>query len=142
MERESKFGIGIIKVALLTFMIGILFYVSRYFISKPPEPNMYGIGLIISSVIYSVLNTIFVSVIYITHKQMYKRILSLKLLLLEIILLYICIAIVYCIPYSFNVLPINSVTENDLFRVLTPFIVLSVLWLIVISIISSRHKED
>jgi len=136
----------ILNVALLTFLIGVLFYVTRYFISKPPEPNMYGIGLIISSVIYSVLNTIFVSVIYITtyitHKQMYKRILSLKLLLLEIILLYICIAIVYCIPYSFNVLPINRVTENDLFHVLAPFIVLCVLWLIVISIISIRHKED
>jgi len=73
---------------------------------------------------------------------MYKRILSLKSLFLEIILLYICIAIVYRIPYSFNIFPINSVTENDLFRVLTPFIVLCVLWLIVILIISSHHKED
>jgi len=136
----------ILKVILLTFMVSLLFYTANYFISKPPEPNMYGVGLIFSSVIYSVLNTILVFVIYITtyiiNRKIYKRILSMKFLLLEIILLYVCIAIIYCIPYSFNVLPINRVTEHDSFCLFTPLIFLYVLWLIIISIINFRHKED
>ncbi len=105
---------------------------------------MYGIGLVISSVIYSILNTIFVSVIYlITYvfdKQMYKRILSLTFLFFEIVFLYVCIVIIYQIPYSFNILSINKVTENDLFYVFTPFIVLSVLWLIVILVIGKQNR--
>lgn len=139
-----KLIIRILKVALLTFLIGVLFYIAKYFIDIPPEPNMYGIGLVISSVIYSILNTIFVSVIYlityIFDKQMYKRILSLTFLFFEIVFLYVCIVIIYQIPYSLNILSINKVTENDLFYIFTPFIVLSVLWLIVILVIGKKNR--
>lgn len=139
-----KWIIRILKVTLFTFLIGVLFYVVKYFIDRPPEPNMYGVGLMISSVIYSILNTIFVSVIYliayIFDKQMYKRILSLTFLLYEIVFLYVCIVIIYQIPYSLNILSINKVTENDLFYTFTPFIVLSVLWLIVILVIDKHNR--
>ena len=126
----------ILKVIILTIILGVVYSIINYIISPPPKPNMYLEGVIFTVCLYSIINILFMIIAYITtrviDKKMCNVIFQLKYLLLEIIFLYILFAISSYIPYNFNILPVNKSTENDLFQTFTPFIILYIIWVIVI----------
>lgn len=130
-----KWIIRILEVILLTYISGVIYYIVKYLIHIPPEPNMYWIGTVIASSIYTFVNVLFILLVYLishkTNKQIHKKLFTFKYLQLEIIFLYMLIEIISYIPYTFNILPISNFTEKDLFQVFTPFIILSILWVIV-----------
>ena len=133
-----KWLIIMIKVGLLTFLGGIVFCGLLFVFSKESLSNQLGMIIpwaLIISLMLVCLNILFVFLLYFTVYFLQNRIkmslLSLKYLLVEIFLLYILF-----------ILPIYSIKDSYWIQLLTPFAALYVLWLIIISIINFRHKED
>lgn len=134
----------IFKVIILTIILGAAYSVVNCVISPPPKPNMYLEGAVFAVCLYSIINVLFIIIIYITtyviNKQICNVIFLSKYLLLEIILLYILFAISSYIPYNLNILPVNKFTENDLFHTFTPFIILYIIWITVIMIARKNNR--
>jgi len=134
----------IFKVIILTIILGVAHSVVNYTISPPPKPNMYLEGAVFAVCLYSIINVLFIIIIYITtyiiNNKLSNVIFLSKYLLLEIILLYILFAISSYIPYNLNILPVNKFTENDLFHTFTPFIILYIIWITVIMIARRNNR--
>ena len=132
----------ILKVIILTIILGVVYSIINYIISPPPKPNMYLEGAVFTVCLYGIINVLFLIIAYITthiiNKQICNVIFLSKYLLLEIILLYILFAISSYIPYNLNILPVNKFTENDLFHTFIPFIILYIIWIIIII----AHKKN
>lgn len=132
----------ILRVIILTIIIGVVYSIINYIISPPPKQNMFLEGAIFTLCLYSIINVLFIIIAYITtyaiNKQLCSLIFLYKYLLLEIVLLYIFFAVSSYIPYNFNILPIDKSTEDDLFHIFTPFVLLYIIW--IIWIIIRRNK--
>ncbi|MBP1631431.1 MAG: hypothetical protein H6Q15_2324 [Bacteroidetes bacterium] len=132
-----KWAIKIMKVGFLTFLGGIILCALVLILSKEPISNQFGFltWVLIITLILACLNILFVFLLYFTvhflRNGIKESLFSLKYLLLEIPLLYIL--------YS---LPIYSIKDSYWIQLLTPFAVLYILSLFVISIISHRHDVD
>lgn len=131
-----KWVIEIMKVGLLTFLVGIVSYGLLFIFLKASLSDLLGLlPLILFIILYLVCsNILFVFLLYFTayflRNNIKKDLFMFKYLLLEISLFYILyILIIY-------------ITESEWLRLLIPFAVLYVLWLILILIISLRHKVD
>jgi len=129
-----KWLIKIIKVGFLTFLAGIVSCGSLFIFLKEPLSNQFGFltWLLIIILMLVCLNILFVFLLYLTayflRNDIKENLFMLKYLLLEIFLLYILHFLVIYI------------TDSLWLRLLIPFAVLYVLWLILILIISFRHK--
>lgn len=132
-----KWLIKIIKVGFLTFLGGIIFCALLLVFSKEPLSDQFGFltWVLIITLMMACLNILFVFLLYFTvhylRNEIEESLFSLKYLLLEISLLYVL-----------YILPIYSIKDSYWIQFLTPFAVLYVLSLIVISIVSHRHKVD
>ncbi len=128
-----KWIIKIMKVGLLTFLAGIVFSGLLSIFSKTSLSELlWLLPLILFIILYIVCsNILFVFLLYFTayflRNDIKENLFLLKYLLLEIFLLYIL--------YFLSI----YITESYWLRLLTPFAVLYVLWLIVITIIG-HHK--
>lgn len=122
------------KVGFLTFLAGIVSCGSLFIFLKEPLSNQFGFltWLLIIILMLVCLNILFVFLLYLTayflRNDIKENLFMLKYLLLEIFLLYILHFLVIYI------------TDSLWLRLLIPFAVLYVLWLILILIISFRHK--
>ncbi len=131
-----KWAIRIIKVGLLTFLGGIVCYESLFIFSKASLSDLLGLLPLISFIILNLvcLNILFVFFLYFTayflRNDIKENLFLFKYLLLEISLFYIL--------YILSI----YITDSDWLRLLTPFAVLYVLWLIVIAIKGRCHKID
>ena len=131
-----KWAIKIMKVGFLTFLAGIVSCGSLFIFLKEPLSNQFGFltWLLIIILMLVCLNILFVFLLYLTayflRNDIKENLFMLKYLLLEIFLLYILHFLVIYI------------TDSLWLRLLIPFAVLYVLWLILILIISFRHKVD
>lgn len=129
-----KWAIKIMKVGFLTFLAGIVSCGSLFIFLKEPLSNQFGFltWLLIIILMLVCLNILFVFLLYLTayflRNDIKENLFMLKYLLLEIFLLYILHFLVIYI------------TDSLWLRLLIPFAVLYVLWLILILIISFRHK--
>ena len=132
-----KWAIKIMKVGLLTFLGGIVCCGLLFIFLKESLSDQFGLltWVLIIILMLVCLNILFVFLLYFTayflRNDIKEKLFLLKYLLVEISLLYI-----------FFILPIYSITESYWIQFLTPFAALYVLWLIVISIKSHRHKVD
>jgi len=133
-----KWAIKIMKVGLLTFLGGIVFCGLLFIFSKAYLSNQLWMIIPWTLMIISILaclNTPFIFLLYFTayflRNDIKENLFLLKYLLVEIILLNILF-----------ILPIYSITESFWIQFLTPFAVLYILWLIVISINGRCHKID
>ncbi len=130
-----EWAIKIMKVGFLTFLAGIVCCGLLFIFLKEPFSNQFGFltWLLIIILMLACLNILFVLLLYFTayflRCDIKESLFLLKYLLLEIFLLYIL-----------HILSIYIFTESYWLRLLTPFATLHVLWLIVIPIISRRHK--
>ncbi len=131
-----KWAIKIMKVGFLTFLAGIVCCGSLFIFLKEPLSNQFGFltWLLIIILMLVCLNILFVFLLYLTayflRNDIKENLFLLKYLLLEIFLLYILHFLVIYI------------TDSLWLRLLIPFAVLYILWLILILIISFRHKVD
>ena len=128
-----KIIIKILMVFLLTALFGILYYTLNYIAVKLPEPNMLIVGVVFGTVLYSIINTVFIAFLYVTtyiiDRSSCRKVLSTKKILIEISILYVLIYILSHIPYTINILPISKIAEKDAFRVFGPFIILYLSWI-------------
>lgn len=132
-----KWLIKIMKVGFLTFLAGIVCCGLLFIFLKVPFSNQFGFltWLLIIILMLVCLNRLFVFLLYFTayflRCDIKENLFLLKYLLFEIFLLYIL-----------HILSIYIFTESYWLRLLTPFAVLYILSLFVISIMSSRHEVD
>jgi len=137
-----KMIIKILTVFLLTALFGILYYTLKHITDSPPEPNMFILGAVINILFYSIINTFFILILYVTtytiDKESCGKVLSVKKILIEISVLYVLIYILSHIPYTINILPISKITEKDIFVAFGPFIILYLSW---IGILLLRKKN-
>ncbi len=131
-----KWTIRIMKVGLLTFLAGIVCCGLLFIFLKEPLSDQFGFltWVLIIILMLVCLNILFVFFLYFTayflRNDIKENLFLLKYLLLEIFLLYIL--------YFLSI----YITESYWLRLLTPFAVLYVLWLIVIAIKGRCHKID
>ena len=128
-----KWAIKIMKVGFLTFLAGIVSCGSLFIFLKEPLSNQFGFltWLLIIILMLVCLNILFVFLLYLTayflRNDIKENLFMLKYLLLEIFLLYILHFLVIYI------------TDSLWLRLLIPFAVLYVLWLILILITRWRN---
>lgn len=128
-----KIIIKYLTVFLLTALFGVLYYTLNHIADSPPEPNMFILGAVINILFYSIINTFFILILYVTtytiDKESCGKVLSAKKILIEISVLYVLIYILSHIPYTINILPISKITEKDIFVAFGPFIILYLSWI-------------
>lgn len=128
-----KIIIKYLMVFLLTALFGVLYYTLNHIADSPPEPNMFILGAVINILFYSIINTFFILILYVTtytiDKESCGKVLSAKKILIEISVLYVLIYILSHIPYIINILPISKITEKDIFVAFGPFIILYLSWI-------------
>jgi len=133
----------------LTVLSGIVYYSLNCITVKLSEPNMLIEGVILASVLYGIINVLFIVILFITtyiiDRENIKKIFVFRNLLLEIIIMYALIYLIFHIPYNINILPISKSTEKDLVDIFTPFILMYIsgisLHIIKNKIMSSRYRE-
>ncbi len=131
-----KWAIKIMKVGLLTFWGGIVSCGLLFIFSKSSLSDLLGLLPLILFIILNLVcsNILFVFLLYFTayffRNDIKSNLFLSKYLLLEVSLFYILyILVIY-------------ITESEWLRLLIPFAVLYILWLILILIISLRNKVD
>ena len=129
-----KWAIKIMKVGFLTFLAGIVSYGLLFIFLKASLSDLLGLLPLILFIILNIVcsNILLVFLLYFTalffRNDIKNNLFLFKYLLLEISLFYILHFLVIYI------------TDSLWLRLLIPFAVLYVLWLILILIISFRHK--
>jgi|ERR1035437_618080 peptidoglycan biosynthesis protein MviN/MurJ (putative lipid II flippase) len=144
-----KWIIKILEIFLLSVLSGIIYYTLNYITVKLSEPNMIIEGIAIGSVLYGIINVLFIGILYFTtyliDRKSIKKIFIFRKLLLEMIIMYVLIYLISHIPYTLNILPISKVTEKDLVDVFIPFIIMYISFICILLIkknnLSSRRKE-
>lgn len=131
-----KWAIKIMKVGFLTFLAGIVSYGLLFIFLKASLSDLLGLLPLILFIILNIVcsNILLVFLLYFTahffRNDIKNNLFLFKYLLLEIFLFYILyILTIY-------------ITESEWLRLLIPFAVLYVLWLILILIISFCHKVE
>jgi|WetSurMetagenome_2_1015567.scaffolds.fasta_scaffold462830_2 hypothetical protein len=130
--------IKILKVGFLTFLGGIVCSGLLFIFSETPSSNElravidWTLIIILMQVCF---NLLFVFLLYFTayfmQNDIKERLFSLKYLLLEILFLY-----------SLYILPIYKITESYWIQILTPFVVLYVLWLLIVMMARNSHRHN
>jgi len=143
-----KYIIRAFEVFIMTFIVGIIYSIIIYLIETPSIPNMFEEGTLFFLSLYSLLNVLFMLIIYVTtyltYKRLCEKIFILKYIFVEIVLLYVLYEVALNIHYNINILPISKYTEGDLFNILAPFLISYLVWWIfmIVSVIRNNNKGN
>lgn len=133
------------KVFFLTFLFGVIYFVLKYLINAPIEPNMYDVGAFFVSALYSIVNIMFVFVLCLTSRMLYKQLSNLiftfKYLIVEILSLYFLFEVFTDIYNEISLFSACSLAEKDTIQVLSPFIILYISWIIMLIARKCRHNN-
>lgn len=136
----------ILKIYLSTFSIGVIFYTGLYCAKPLTGANMFNVGVLIITTMLSIINVLFMCLAYwgigLMFKPLRKQMFLTRYVVVEVILMYIFYNLFSSIKYEFNILPINKATENDLFRIFLPFLLLSILYIGLALIIHAKNRSS
>jgi hypothetical protein len=136
----------ILKIFCLTFIFGVIYFVIKYLINAPTGANMYDVGAFFVSALYSIVNVVFMFIVYLTTRLIYKKlndfIFSFKYIIVEILSLYILFEVFTYIYYGFGILSLGGSTGKDTLQVLSPFITIYISWIILMIIRKCKCKNN